>query len=108
MAILPRYTERIEYKLEILPNTVIQCRAATIVEKDGVEVGRSYHRTTYHPGDDVSTAPAEVQKVSRALWRPDYDLGFGVDPAEGVDSEFGKREPISGGQEPEPTVEEVE
>ena len=44
------YTERVELKEEILPNQTIQLRAATIVERDGVEVGRSYHRTVFTPG----------------------------------------------------------
>ena len=65
----PVFTERCEYKLEIIPpNFVIQCRRADIVEKDGVEIARGYHRTSYVPGDDISTACAEVQKVAEALW----------------------------------------
>ena len=75
------YSEQLEYKLEILPDTTIQCREATIVLKDGVEVGRSYHRSVYEPGDDVSNAPVQVQQVSRALWRPVRDPDFGVEPS---------------------------
>ena len=34
------FTERSEHKLEIIPPySIIQCRRADIVEKDGVEVG---------------------------------------------------------------------
>jgi len=63
------FTERFEYKLEIIPPySIIQCRQADIVEKDGVEIGRSYLRTTYCPGADVSEAPQEVQDVAGALW----------------------------------------
>ena len=63
------FTERFEYKLEIIPPySIIQCRQADIVEKDGVEIGRTYHRTVYSPGDDVSEAPQEVQDVAGALW----------------------------------------
>ena len=65
----PVFTERCEYKLEIIPpNFAIQCRRADIVEKDGVEIARGYHRTVYAPGDDVSSACSEVQKVAEALW----------------------------------------
>ena len=63
------FTERQEYKLEIIPPySIIQCRRADIVEKDGVEVGRQYHRHVVSPGDDVSTECAEVQSVATALW----------------------------------------
>ncbi len=63
------FTERQEYKLEILPPySVIQVRRADIVEKDGVEIGRQYHRHVVSPGDDVSAECAEVKSVSAALW----------------------------------------
>ena len=62
------YTERIEYKEEILPNQTIQLRTATIVERDGVEIGRQYHREVFVPGSDVSGAPGEVQAIASVLW----------------------------------------
>ena len=65
------YSEQIEYKEEILPNQVIQLRTATVVLKDGEEVGRQYHREVFSPGDDVSGAPGEVQAIASALWTAD-------------------------------------
>lgn len=63
------FTERSEYKLEIIPpHNIIQCRRADIVEKDGVEVGRKYHRMVHVPGSDLSTACSEVVAVAGALW----------------------------------------
>ena len=63
------FTERSEYKLEILPPySIIQCRRADIVEKDGVEIGRQYHRMVHSPGDDMSMACPEAQAVAGALW----------------------------------------
>ena len=63
------FTERQEHKLEIIPPfQTIQCRRADIVEKDGVEVGRTYHRHVRCPGDDVSEDCAELQAVATALW----------------------------------------
>ena len=64
------YTEREELKEEILPNQTIQLRLATVVERDGIEVGRTYHRSVYAPGDDVSEAPAEIQAIAGVLWTP--------------------------------------
>ena len=65
------YSERIELREEILPNQTIQLRTATIVERDGVEVGRSYHRTTFVPGSNVSSAPEEVRAIASVLWTPE-------------------------------------
>ncbi len=63
------FTERQEHKLEIIPPfQIIQCRRADIVEKDGVEVGRTYHRHARCPGDDVSEDCAELKAVATALW----------------------------------------
>jgi len=63
------FTEKKEHKLEIIPPyQIIQCREANIVEKDGAEVGRTYHRHVRSPGDDVSGDCAELQAVATALW----------------------------------------
>jgi len=63
------FTEKQEYKLEVIPPySVIQCRQANIVEKDGVEVGRTYHRHVRTPGEDVSGDCSELQAIATALW----------------------------------------
>ena len=61
-------TKRLEYKEEILPNQTIQIRTTTVVEEDGVELGRKHHRHVVHPGDDVSGEVQEVQDIAAALW----------------------------------------
>ena len=62
------FTEEQEYKLEIIPpyNT-IQVRRADIVKKDGVEVGRTYHRSIVVPGQDTTNEPEVVKKTAAAL-----------------------------------------
>ena len=63
------FTERHEYKVEVIPPySILQVRRANIVEKDGVEVGRTYHRHVCKPGDDVFEDCAEVQAIASALW----------------------------------------
>ena len=62
------FTERQEHKIEIIPpHNILQCRRADIVEKDGKEVGRTYHRHVKHPGDDMTGECAEMQAVATAL-----------------------------------------
>jgi NADPH-dependent 2,4-dienoyl-CoA reductase/sulfur reductase-like enzyme len=71
------FTERQEHKLEIIPPyNVIQCRRADIVEKDGVEVGRTYHRHMRVPGDDVSGDCAELRAIAAALWTPEVVAAY--------------------------------
>ena len=50
------------------PYNILQCRRADIVEKDGKEVGRTYHRHVKVPGDDMTEECSEMQAVATALW----------------------------------------
>lgn len=45
----------------------IQVRTATIIEEDGVELSRSFHRHVVAPDADVSGESAEVQSISAAV-----------------------------------------
>ena len=63
------FTERTEHKIEIIPPyNILQCRRADIVLKDGVEVGRTYHRHVKVPGSDMTGECSEMQAVATALW----------------------------------------
>ena len=46
----------------------VQCRQATIISEDGVELSRSFHRHVLHPGSDISGEPQEVQDIYNAVW----------------------------------------
>ena len=83
-------TKTVEYdKIEIVgEHKHIQCRQATIVKEDGVELSRSYHRHVLHPSScvadrdsdgvkdgtythtdtDISGEPQETQDVCAAVW----------------------------------------
>ena len=58
-------TERTEEdKIEIVgPFRAVQVRTATIIERDGVEISRSFHRHVVQPGDDTTNESAEVQAI---------------------------------------------
>ena len=45
----------------------VQCRHATIIKRDGVEISRSYHRCVIAPNDDVTGEPQEVQDLVALL-----------------------------------------
>jgi hypothetical protein len=55
-------------KIEILENSSIQVRTATIIEKDGTELTRTFHRHVLAPGDNVSTEDPKVQAIANAIW----------------------------------------
>ena len=58
-------------KYEIVgPNKMVQCRHATVISEDGVELSRSFSRHVIAPGDDVSNEPAETQAIVAAVHTP--------------------------------------
>jgi hypothetical protein len=66
---MAQLTERTEDdKIEIVGNYKhIQIRQATIIERDGVEISRSFHRRVVSPLDDLSGETAEVQAIAVAV-----------------------------------------
>jgi predicted GNAT family acetyltransferase len=72
-----------EDKIEVVgPYKSIQVRTATVIEEDGVELSRSFHRhvlqcvssvkndddTWTHTDTDVSEESTEVQGIATAVW----------------------------------------
>ena len=56
-------------KLEIVGDFKhVQCREATVVSEDGVELSRSFHRHVLQPDSDISGEPQETQDVCNAVW----------------------------------------
>tara|TARA_R100000458_G_C8217477_1_gene202906 strand:+ start:585 stop:890 length:306 start_codon:yes stop_codon:yes gene_type:complete len=77
------YSEEIQYNAELTdPWKLIRVRKATIVKKDGKEVGRQYHRHVKYPGDKVSQSDLtnagqaelycpDAEKIANAVWTTD-------------------------------------
>ena len=55
-------------QIEVLESGVIQIRTATIIERDGQELTRTFFRTSKAPGDDVSDQDPKVQAIANAIW----------------------------------------
>tara|TARA_R110000796_G_scaffold66310_1_gene152636 strand:+ start:639 stop:896 length:258 start_codon:yes stop_codon:yes gene_type:complete len=56
-------------KLEIVGDFKhVQCREATVVSEDGVELSRSFHRHVLQPDSDISGEPQETQDICNAVW----------------------------------------
>jgi hypothetical protein len=58
----------LEDKIEIVGiYKSIQIRTATVIDEDGVELSRSFHRHVVSAGDDYSNESAEVQAICAAV-----------------------------------------
>jgi len=58
-------------KREILEDGQIQVRTDTVIEEDGIELSRTYHREVLTPGQSLAGKPDEVSRVANAEWIPD-------------------------------------
>ena len=66
-----------EDKIEIVGQyKQIQVRTATVIEEDGVELSRSFHRHVVSPGDDVSNESAEVQAIAAVVHTPEVVAAY--------------------------------
>ena len=54
--------------VELVQSNHIQVRTANIIERDGVEVTRTFHRHVLSPGADVTNEDPKVQAIANAVW----------------------------------------
>ena len=55
-------------KIELIENNSIQVRTATVIEKDGIELTRTFHRHVVVPGADITNEDPKVQAIANAIW----------------------------------------
>ena len=55
-------------QIELVENHSIQVRTATIIERNGTEISRTFHRHVVSPGDDVTNEDPKVQAIANAIW----------------------------------------
>ena len=55
-------------RIEVLQRGVIQVRTATVIDEDGREVARSFHRHILNPGADTAGETQRVQDIATATW----------------------------------------
>ena len=81
-------TERTEQdKIEILSSGIIQVRTATIIERDGVEISRSFHRHAVAPDDDMTNESDEVKGYAGVAHTPAKVAAYRANQASAVADE---------------------
>lgn len=63
-------TKEVKYdKVEIVgDHKTLQCREATVISEDEVEISRSFHRHVLHPDGDITNEPQEVKDIAAVVW----------------------------------------
>jgi hypothetical protein len=76
-------TERTEIdRIEVVEQGITQVRQATIIEKDGVQVARTFHRWVLTPDMDISDQEQKVKDICNAAWTPEVRAAYEAFKAE--------------------------
>jgi len=63
-------------QITVCENGIVLFREATRILEDGVELSKTYHRSSLTPGQDISGVPANVQAICNAAWTPEVIAAF--------------------------------
>ena len=63
-------------QIEVVDDWNIQVRQATTIEKDGVQVARTFHRWVLTLDSDISTQESKVQAIANAAWTPEVRAAY--------------------------------
>jgi hypothetical protein len=76
-------TERTEIdQIEIAQQFFVQVRQATIIERDGEFVSRTFHRWVLTPDSDISDQEQKVKDICNAAWTPEVKTAYEAFKAE--------------------------
>jgi hypothetical protein len=58
-------------QIEVVRTGHVQVREATTITEDGQQISRTFHRSIFYPGQDVSDQQQKVQDICKAAWTPE-------------------------------------
>ena len=83
-------TERKEIdRIEIVDMGIIQLRQATVIEREGELVAKTYHRWMITPDMNISDQEQKVQAIANAAWTPEVKAAFEAFKAEQATKKLG-------------------
>ena len=63
-------------RIEVITEGAIQVRQATIIERDGEFVSRTFHRWVLTPDMDISDQEQKVKDIANAAWTPEVRQAY--------------------------------
>ena len=69
-------------QIEIVRDWNIQVRQATVIERDGELVSRTFHRWVLNPDSDISGQEQKVKDICNAAWTPEVKAAYEAFKAE--------------------------
>lgn len=55
-------------RIEVLEKGQIQVRTATVIDEDGTQISRTFHRHVLEPGADLTGQTERVTGIANATW----------------------------------------
>jgi hypothetical protein len=69
-------------KIEVVADWNIQVRQATVIEKDGEQIARTFHRWVLTPDMDISGQEQKVQDICSVAWTDEVKSAYETFKAE--------------------------
>jgi hypothetical protein len=69
-------------QIEVVADWNIQVRQATIIERDGQFVSRTFHRWVLNPDSDISGQEQKVQDICNVAWTDEVKAAYETFKAE--------------------------
>ncbi len=69
-------------RIEVIEHGFIQVRQATIIERDGEFVSRTFHRWVLTPDSDISSQEQKVKDICNAAWTNEVKAAYETFKAE--------------------------
>lgn len=69
-------------QITVVENGIVQYREATRIMEDGVQISKTYHRTSLTPGQDLTGQPANVAAICNLTWTPEVIAAYQAQMAE--------------------------
>jgi hypothetical protein len=69
-------------RIELVEMGIIQVRQATVIERDGQFVSRTFHRWVLTPDSDISGQEQKVKDICNAAWTDEVKAAYKTFKAE--------------------------
>jgi archaellum component FlaF (FlaF/FlaG flagellin family) len=63
-------------QITVTENGIVFFRETTKILENGVELTKTYHRSSLTPGQDLSGVPVNVQAICAVAWTPEVVATF--------------------------------
>lgn len=63
-------------QITVTENGIVLFREATRIVEDGVELTKTFHRSSLTPGQDLTGVPEQVVVICNAAWTPEVIAAY--------------------------------